>query len=474
MRHLLRATLLSVLAALAASGQSGTCVRNAVTLNCASTTDPTQVLTLDPLEPGAIKWVSPVPVGGIMMILSGTCPAGYAEAIELNGLTIVGTLAANGDVGTTGGSDTITPSGSINAQAFTGNSMAGHSHTFTGVGLSTHSHGVGTYAASTPNFTGVALGTHSHGAGTFSAAAQTFTGSAGTVPAQTFTGSAGTIPAETITWPLGVPSAANESAHTHSVTAAGTNGTGAVSGTSGAEAAHTHNVTAAGTNGTGAVSGTSGTEASHTHGAGTLADATQTTATHLFSILTTGSGGFAATHTGSTGAGTSHSHGAGTFSAAAETFTGSAVTSGAGSSHSHGAGTFVAAAGTFTGSAVTSGAGSAHTHTISWPVGVPTNSTASFTPAGTNGTASFTPAGTNASSSVSGTSAAVSAGTPAGTNDAPVLSGSSAAISAGTPAGTLDSVSAGTPSGSVQQATFTGNAADNRSAFVKVIFCKKT
>ncbi len=76
----------------------------------------------------------------------------------------------------------------------------------------------------------------------------------------------------------------------------------------------------------------------------------------------------------------------------------------------------------------------------------------------------LTPAGSNSSDT---------AGTPAGTNSTPTMSGTSAAISAGTPAGTLDSVSAGTPSGTVSQPTFTGNSTDNRSAFVKVIFCRK-
>lgn len=49
-----------------------------------------------------------VPAGSIVLIKSGTCPAGYAEDTDLTGRTIIGTVAANGDVGTTGGSDTIT------------------------------------------------------------------------------------------------------------------------------------------------------------------------------------------------------------------------------------------------------------------------------------------------------------------------------------------------------------------------------
>lgn len=49
-----------------------------------------------------------VPVGSILLIKAGTCPSGYAEETALDGKTIIGTLAANGNVGTTGGSDSIT------------------------------------------------------------------------------------------------------------------------------------------------------------------------------------------------------------------------------------------------------------------------------------------------------------------------------------------------------------------------------
>jgi hypothetical protein len=46
--------------------------------------------------------------GEIIIKLSGACSTGFEEATELNGRTLIGTLAANGDVGTTGGSDSIT------------------------------------------------------------------------------------------------------------------------------------------------------------------------------------------------------------------------------------------------------------------------------------------------------------------------------------------------------------------------------
>lgn len=73
-----------------------------------------------------------VPQGAILLILSGACPTGFEEATELNGKTIIGTVAANKDVGTTGGSDTITPEGTNSALTFTGtpfSSVINHTHT---------------------------------------------------------------------------------------------------------------------------------------------------------------------------------------------------------------------------------------------------------------------------------------------------------------------------------------------------------
>jgi hypothetical protein len=45
---------------------------------------------------------------GDIIIRLSACGAGFEEATELNGVTVIGTLAANADVGTTGGADTIT------------------------------------------------------------------------------------------------------------------------------------------------------------------------------------------------------------------------------------------------------------------------------------------------------------------------------------------------------------------------------
>ncbi|MCI0353599.1 MAG: hypothetical protein L0099_00975 [Acidobacteria bacterium] len=90
-----------------------------------------------------------VPVGGIILIDSGTCPAGYAEVATLDAQFLRGTVAANADVGTTGGSDNVTPSGTVSTPTFTGNALAGHTHTFTGNALAAHTHDYSTVIAHT-------------------------------------------------------------------------------------------------------------------------------------------------------------------------------------------------------------------------------------------------------------------------------------------------------------------------------------
>lgn len=291
-----------------------------------------------------------VPAGSVVMIKSGTCSAGWTEDTSLNGKTLVGTLAANGDVGSTGGSDDITPAGTVTQP------------TFTGSALGTHSHAVGTYAAANES-------AHTHGG-------------------------------PTISWPAGVPTAANESSHTHTVTAPTISwpaGVPTISGIAVSDhASHTHTYTevpnhvhvqsvnsgtTGGTNGYGVDTSTSGSSASGYSTANpTGGVATGTTAGPSATL----------THTVSS------------------------------------QGTVAWPAGVPTNSAPTSGAGSAHTHTISWPAGVPTNGS-----------------------------------TGAGSAHTHSLSGSSEAVSGGTPAGT------------VSQPSFTGSQFDNRSAFIKVIFCRK-
>lgn len=72
-----------------------------------------------------------IPTGATIFIDSGVCPSGYVENTALNGKTIIGTLAANGNVGTIGGADSITPAGTESIPTFTGtvNTLAVTAHT---------------------------------------------------------------------------------------------------------------------------------------------------------------------------------------------------------------------------------------------------------------------------------------------------------------------------------------------------------
>lgn len=79
-----------------------------------------------------------LPSGAILLTLSAACPVGTAEVAALNGMTLIGTLAATGDVGTTGGSDTLTPAGSVSAPIFTGAPLATHLHAFGTLAVAAH------------------------------------------------------------------------------------------------------------------------------------------------------------------------------------------------------------------------------------------------------------------------------------------------------------------------------------------------
>ncbi len=99
----------------------------------------------------AIAQADGVPVGAMVFIKAGACPTGYDEDTDLNGKTVIGTLVANGNVGGTGGSDNVTPTGSNSAPTFTGSALSGHAHA------------TGTYAASAHAGSAVAAhASHTH------------------------------------------------------------------------------------------------------------------------------------------------------------------------------------------------------------------------------------------------------------------------------------------------------------------------
>jgi hypothetical protein len=109
-----------------------------------------------------------LPSGSLMFQLSGTCPSRTTESTALNGLMFIATTIANGNAGTTGGSDTITPAGSNSAPALTMNSY-------------------------TPAGTNGTSSTTPAGTVAWPAGVPTLSGSSSTVSAQTFTGQAATL-----------------------------------------------------------------------------------------------------------------------------------------------------------------------------------------------------------------------------------------------------------------------------------------
>lgn len=164
----------------------------------------------------------PVPTGAILLVTSGSCPTGYAEETTLNGKLPLGTLTANGDLGTTGGSDTLTASGTVawpvSVPTFSGSALGTHAHTFTGNALGTHAHELPFQIPSTTTTRQLAAATFGTGtsraatgvsaagvANTTSAAvALSQAVSAGTPAGTNSSVSAGT-PVGTVAWPASVP-----------------------------------------------------------------------------------------------------------------------------------------------------------------------------------------------------------------------------------------------------------------------------
>lgn len=204
MRRLARLTLcfwLTTTSVWAQTGQKTVIYTNGIPYTTAIPTDCTNGMNYD----GMVFTCAPVPgglsSGTIILKLSGTCGTGFTEVSALNGKTLIGTVAANGDVGTTGGADTITPtvnSLTAAAQAFSGTPGTVPAQVFTG---------------SSANTSAVSAGTP---AGTNGTAAFTPAGTNGTA-AFTPAGTNGTVtgPAQVISWPVGVPTFAGSALATH-------------------------------------------------------------------------------------------------------------------------------------------------------------------------------------------------------------------------------------------------------------------
>jgi len=161
------------------------------------------------------------------------------------------------------------------------------------------------------------------------------------------------------------------------------------------------------------------------------------------------------------------------------TFSGSAL-----GTHSHGVGTYAHATPTFTGDASTAVLN--HTHPVTdpghthltqrYPTATGSNSgfTIDTSMSGTLADNTLPTKSNTTGITTNNPAGGVASYTPTGTVSNSAFSGSSSSDSAGTPAGTNSSDSAGTPAGTVSQPTFTGTQFDNRAAFVRVIFCRKT
>lgn len=120
-----------------------------------------------------------LPSGAIILILSGTCPSGFTEETALSGKFVLGTVAANSDVGTTGGSDNITPAGTNSGGAVNAHSgtavadHASHTHTYTDVIAHTHTLPVGATDDTAAPFDRADAGTNASGANATTASGST-------------------------------------------------------------------------------------------------------------------------------------------------------------------------------------------------------------------------------------------------------------------------------------------------------------
>lgn len=372
---------------------------------------------------------SGIPSGLISIVTSGICPAYWTEVTALNGVTLEGTLAANGDVGSTGGSDTVTPTLASSALTAAAQNFTGSSGTTSAVSAGTPA---GTNSApsltmdpytpggsnSAPSISGSTATESSHTHSVTSNVSGTLT-PGGTIawPAGVPTNASGAFSEGAISWPASVPSQASSSFsgtpftsvinHTHTITV-----TYDVQGGTTAATTGTHVMTSTATGGS-ARAPTSGdvvsaTESNPSGGVSSITPAGSITNGAISwpaGVPTIASGTF-------TQPTVSWPAGVPAFTGTANqsvTMTNNAVTSAAGSAHSHGVGTLAASAPTFTGSQATL------TGTVAAPA-FTGNSLATHSH-------TLTPSGTNASSAVSG--------------------------------------------------TITLNSLDNRPNFVKVIFCQK-
>lgn len=123
------------------------------------------------------------------------CPTGFTQDATLSGFMLLGTTAAEGDVGQTGGSNDLTPTGSVSTPSFTGNAVSSSA-----VSAGTPA---GTVAA--PIFTGDAVNTSAVSAGTPAGSVSQPNLTMNSYTPQGTNGTSSTTATGTIAWPAGVP-----------------------------------------------------------------------------------------------------------------------------------------------------------------------------------------------------------------------------------------------------------------------------
>lgn len=138
-----------------------------------------------------------------LFLAAGTCPAGWVQDTSFDGKFLRVTVAANGNVGATGGSATLTATGSNSAPVFTGSSASS----------SSDSAGTPTGTVAAPTFTGSSANTSSNSAGTPAGTntAPAFTGSSANTSLVSGGTPAGTVAAPTLTMNSYTPAGTNAS-----------------------------------------------------------------------------------------------------------------------------------------------------------------------------------------------------------------------------------------------------------------------
>jgi hypothetical protein len=149
----------------------------------------TQVTGILPVANGGTGTNAYVPFssGMIAFISSGSCPTGWTEQTFAGDYPLF-TVAANADAGTTGGSTSYTPAGTLNSVS--AGTPAGTNGTTSAAATGTK---FTTSSSGTPALTALAGTTIASGANTVTLAAPAFTGSALAGHTHTFTGTAATI-----------------------------------------------------------------------------------------------------------------------------------------------------------------------------------------------------------------------------------------------------------------------------------------